>query len=73
MEVSDVNQDRYMVWIAVFEHFLTIDETEMVPRQKVNALWESLNTLWQDERKNASPEALTAYAGALAAARRLKH
>lgn len=57
--------NRYVVWTAVWEWFQGIDTREKITREKWDALYELLNRLWQEERANASPEALAAHAKAI--------
>ncbi len=56
--------NRYLLWIEVWEWFQGIDTRERVPREKWDAFYELLDRLWQDERRDASPEELAAHAGA---------
>jgi hypothetical protein len=54
-----VDSNRYNTWLAVWEWF------QAVPRNKeLEALYELLNRLWQEDRSKASPEARAAYAWA---------
>jgi hypothetical protein len=56
--------NRYAVWIAVWEHFQAMNVRKEVPKEKWDELYELLDRLWQDERKDAKPEELAAHAGA---------
>lgn len=57
-------KNRYVLWVAVWEHFQTMNIREVVPREKWDELYELLDRLWRDERKDAGPEELAAHAGA---------
>jgi len=60
-----------MTWITVWEFFQGIDTKQPVSKEKWNSLYDLLNDLWRDERKDATPEELAAHAGAIAAIGRL--
>jgi hypothetical protein len=53
-----MDSSRYNTWIGVWEWFQTMPKSD-----ELQELYGLLNRLWQDERKNASPEALAAFAG----------
>jgi hypothetical protein len=60
-----MKKDRYAEWIAVWDWFATTNTREIVPRENWNSLYELLSGMWQDERKDATPEELAAHAGAI--------
>jgi|GEM_PF-4013356 hypothetical protein len=60
-----MDRNRYKEWTLVFDWFGTVDTKQVVARENWNQLWELLNALWQEERKNATPEELAAHSGAL--------
>ena len=61
-----MKRTRYKEWITVFEWFQQTNRNEIVPRENWNALWEPLNGMWQEERKNdATPEELAAHAATI--------
>jgi hypothetical protein len=60
-----MRKDRYAEWIAVWEWFAATNTKEVVSRENWNSLYELLNGMWQDERKEATPEELSAHAGAM--------
>jgi hypothetical protein len=57
-------RNRYVIWTAVWEHFQTMNVGQVVPYEKWEELYNLLDQLWQDERKDAKPEELAAHAGA---------
>ena len=57
--------DRYVLWITVWEFFQGVNIREVVPEKQWNDLFGLLDQLWQDERKDATPEELAAHARAL--------
>jgi len=59
-------RNRYAEWIAIWDWFQTIDPQKVLPREKWDELYDLLNLLWQEERKEAKSEELAAHAGALA-------
>ena len=61
--------DRYGTWLAVWEWFQNIDRRAAVSREEWDALYDLLNRLYLDERKDAKPDELAAHAGLM---RRLK-
>jgi len=58
-------RNRYAEWITVWNWFQTVDTREALPREKWNELYDLLDILWREERKEATPEELAAHAGAL--------
>ena len=56
--------NRYAEWMLVWEWFGATKIKEVVPRNDWNTLYELLNDLWLDERKDASPEELAAHSAA---------
>ncbi len=60
-----MRSDRYALWIAIWNFFQTVHIREVVPEKQWKDLYGLLNLLWQDERKDATPEELAAHAGAL--------
>jgi hypothetical protein len=56
--------NRYALWTAVWDHFKVMNVRQVVPEEQWQELYELLGTLWQDERKDATPEELAAHAGA---------
>jgi hypothetical protein len=60
-----MKSDRYAEWIAVWGWFQGINTKDVVSRENWNSLYELLNGMWQDERKDATPEELAAHAGAV--------
>ena len=60
-----MKRDRYTEWIAVWGWFQGINIKEVVSRENWNSLYELLNGMWQDERKDATPDELAAHAGAM--------
>ena len=60
-----MRENRYKEWIWVWEWFGATDRTKVVPKEQWNALYELLNTLWQDARKDATQEELAAHARAV--------
>jgi hypothetical protein len=59
-----MKRNRYKEWILVWEWFAFIKIKEVVPRENWNVLYDLLNDLWQEERKDASPEELAAHSAA---------
>ena len=59
-----MRSDRYVQWTAIWEFFRTVHVREVVPREQWDGLYDLLDLLWQDERKDATPEELAAHAEA---------
>lgn len=59
--------DRYALWTAVWEHFHTMNIRQVVPEERWDELYNLLNQLWTDQRKDAKPDELAAHAAALGA------
>jgi hypothetical protein len=55
-------QESRALWTKRLEWFLNIHSGEAIPGHKSEVLHGLLDRLWQAERKDASPEALDAYA-----------
>lgn len=55
-----------MEWTALWEWFGAIDTKQPVSRENWNGLYQLLNRMWQDERKDATIGELSAYAAAIA-------
>ena len=51
--------------MAVWDWFRTTDTTQAVPKENWTGLYELLNSLWQDERKDATPQELAAHSDAM--------
>ena len=60
-----MKDNRYVIWMAVWDWFGTTDTTQAVPKEVWIGLYELLNSLWLDERKDAMPEELAAHSGAM--------
>jgi hypothetical protein len=60
-----MKDNRYVIWMAVWDWFGTTDTTQAVPKEVWIGLYELLNSLWLDERKDATPEELAAHSGAM--------
>jgi len=58
-----MKRDRYAEWIAVWDWFHAVNTKEVVSPENWNSLYELLNGMWQDERKDATREELAAHAG----------
>jgi len=54
--------DRYATWTAVWEWFQGADTKAAISREHWDSLYELLNKLYLDERKNAKPVELAAHA-----------
>ena len=60
-----MEENRYVIWMAVWDWLATTDTTQTVPRENWNGLYELLNSLWQDERKDAKAQELPAHSDAM--------
>jgi hypothetical protein len=58
--------NRYVLWIEVWELFSRMKVKEVIPREEWDAVYNLLDRLWQDERQDAKPDELAAHAAALA-------
>jgi hypothetical protein len=56
-----MEKNRYLIWMAVWDWFRTTDTTQAVPKENWTRPYELLNSLWQDERKDATPQELAAH------------